>query len=174
MKITRVVMNEVMRIVPVDFIVEMKLLLNVPFRVFLFLSYVKYHYTTLAWIQNSLKPQMKKMPQRAPNTQKAKITHWDGSYVLTRLLLESYSMFTKSYQFNLLSNEPYKQIEQQNINENASQIIIINIESNGIKNIPGIAYIATIVYLRTPVAILIVLKQQMKIRNTNTDITNKA
>ena len=56
MKITRVVMNEVIRIVPVDFIVEMKLLLNVPFKVFLFLSYVKYHYTTLAWIQNSLKP----------------------------------------------------------------------------------------------------------------------
>ena len=83
-------------------------------------------------------------------------------------------MFTKSYQFNLLSNEPYKQIEQQNINENASQIIITNIESNGIKNIPEIAYIATIVYLRTPVAILIVLKQQMKMRNTNTDITNKA
>ena len=51
---------------------------------------------------------------------------------------------------------------------------MINIESNGIKNIPGIAYIATIVYLRTPVAILIVLKQHMKMRNTNTDITNKA
>ena len=39
---------------------------------------------------------------------------------------------------------------------------------------PGIAYIATIVYLRTPVAILIVLKQQIKMRNTIIDITNKA
>lgn len=54
MKKNRVVINEVTNIVPHYLIVAINPRLNVPFNPFLDLSQLKYHYTTLAYIQNSL------------------------------------------------------------------------------------------------------------------------
>jgi len=89
MKNTNAVINDVTNIVPQDLIVALKLRLNVPFNPFLDLSVLKYHYTMLDSIQNSLKAYMKNTPQIPPNTQNANIVHNIGSYVLSKLLFSS-------------------------------------------------------------------------------------
>lgn len=78
-------MNDVTNIVPVALIVALKLRLKVPFKPFLVLSVLKYHYTILASIQNSLNAYIKNIPQTPPNTQNANIQHYIGSNVLTKL-----------------------------------------------------------------------------------------
>jgi len=96
-KNTNEVINDVTNIVPQALIVALKLRLNVPFNPFLDLSILKYHYTTLASIQNSLNAYMKNTPQIPPNTQNANIQHNTGSYFLSKLLSSSYSILAKSY-----------------------------------------------------------------------------
>jgi len=89
MKNTNEVINEVTNIVPHALMVAIKLRLNVPFNPFLDLSTVKYHYTILASIQNSLNAYMKNTPHIPPNTQNANIEHNTGSYSLIKLLFSS-------------------------------------------------------------------------------------